>query len=344
MWYSQITEAPFAHGVIFLKHVLIEFQNFFLIGSRGSDINLILGNGILQKGIPQKIEFILTWLTFLYIAIGVLTIVRDFKKVCLIENGFPKPGYLRGKLDVEYFLISLFCIGLLILMIVFPYLSIGYGTERVYAICTTILSTSFVIGGIIISKYVMTIVGFFNKLFNTNFINSSVLIKKINCNHKINRKQSYLIILLVLIPYFFCVTGVTYQAYGIPNAITLNSNGDSYDIYYIHDQETYAAKWLANKIDENNTEIYTDFYGRYRLISQGMISSNNIIYDKSFARHRNSTKDIYIYLSYVNTVKGMLLNNLYQWHSIKEHSSLFNKLDLIYDNGGSEFYIPHSAL
>ena len=58
--------------------------------------------------------------------------------------------------------------------------------------------------------------------------------------------RAYFIILLVLIPYFLCITGAMYNIFGVPHSIILNSEGDQYDMYYIHDQQLIAGEWLSS--------------------------------------------------------------------------------------------------
>ena len=76
--------------------------------------------------------------------------------------------------------------------------------------------------------------------------------------------RAYLIILLVLIPYFLCATGMMYNIFGVPRAIALNSEGERYDMLYVHDQESYGAKWLRDNSELENTMIYTDQLGRVK--------------------------------------------------------------------------------
>ena len=81
--------------------------------------------------------------------------------------------------------------------------------------------------------------------------------------------RAYIIILLVLVPYFMCSTGVMYNLFGVQRQIILNSEGQIYNLLYVHDQDSYGAKWLS-KYGENNLPIYTDhYYGIDIMISQG---------------------------------------------------------------------------
>jgi uncharacterized membrane protein len=90
----------------------------------------------------------------------------------------------------------------------------------------TVLSPFFVIGGIMVARF-------------------------------LRAKWAYLVIVIVLIPYFMCNTGTMYQVFGVPQEITLNSKGQNYDVMYVHEQETYAAKWLKEHVREDAEYMLT---------------------------------------------------------------------------------------
>ena len=87
----------------------------------------------------------------------------------------------------------------------------------------------FIIGGIIISKYT-----------------------------KIN---TYFVFLLVLIPYFLCVTGVMYNMFDVNRSIILNSEGEQYDQWYMNDKDVVSAYWIGNNYNRTKSIIYTNHFG-----------------------------------------------------------------------------------
>lgn len=149
--------------------------------------------------------------------------------------------------------------------------------------------------------------------------------------------RAYLIILLVLIPYFLCVTGVMYNIFGIPGAITLNSEGEQYDVLYLHDQESYSAKWLKDYAQKYRN-IYTDHYGLRRVMSQGKISLSAID-SVSLIKHRNING--YIYLRYQNVVAGELVdpNSEVYSYNMTDYQDVFTEKSEIYDSGCSRIYL-----
>jgi uncharacterized membrane protein len=324
-WYSQVTETAFYRGVCYIENTLTRLNMFFIVESRRENVQTMFGANIMQKGIPQKIEFVFTWLTFAFIGIGVITLIRRYKEMSFPELNFKKPDFLKEKFEVVYFMIALACTGLLVAFIALPFVSTGYGIDRLYAVTITILSVFFVIGGITLSKHF-----FFckkktcAKRKNNRFFDKTFFSKEMFKEENASEVGAYLIILLVLIPHFLCVTGVMYNIFGFPETIILNSEGGHYDSWYVHDQESYGAKWLK-EYNEDKMRIYTDFWGRLRLTSQGKISFDSI---NSLPATRRIDKG-YIYLRYYNVVNGKFLS---------EYSHQFVGKSEIYDNGGSKIY------
>jgi len=302
-WYSQVTEAAFNSGVRFIETTFTNLNKFFVEEMRSSSTHAVLGEGIIQKGIPHKIEFVLTWLTFAFIGIGIITLIRRCKEMSFPELNFKKTDFLREKFEVGYFVAALVCSGLLVAVVALPFVSIGYGMDRAHLLGIVILSVFFVIGGMMISGHL--------------------------------KVRAYLIILLVLIPYFLCVTGVMYNIFGVPREITLNSEGEQYDRMYVHDQERCCAKWLKSNTDEK-AKLYSDFFGTARLKSQGLIRSP--MYAKTFIEEGGHIREGYFYLRYTGVVDSKLLEWGGEWHNITEYEGMFEGACKIYANDGSEVY------
>lgn len=148
-------------------------------------------------------------------------------------------------------------------------------------------------------------------------------------------RWKYIVALVVLIIYLLSNTGMVYQMFGVPYAITLNSAGQNYDFYFIHDQDSYAAKWLGEHIQGNPT-IYIDSLYVYVLISQGMISPFSNFGE--IVGQNASLKEGYIFLPYTAVVDGKLLDIHYNWYNITEYQDDFSNRNLLYDNGDSEIY------
>jgi uncharacterized membrane protein len=276
-WYSQVTEAAFNQGVIFFERTVNSLNHFFIQESRRDTAQLMLGEGIQQMVIPYQIHFVLTWITFALISIGVITLIWRYREMSFpeLEFDFKKPDFLKAKFEVEYFIIAIACSGLLVAVVAVPYIS-HYGLGRVYAVAITILSVFFVIGGIMLSKHFF----FFTKRKTVLKEKQKSFTKR---SHRLRENGSevlaYLVILLVLIPYFLCATGVMYTIFGDPKAIILNSEGEEYDRLYIHDHQQIAKEWLSSsEVVEGrlvNKEKTIDNMEEYL----GGFDENNRVYD-----------------------------------------------------------------
>ena len=328
-----------------------------MLESRSSAIASLIGRGSVQKGALYVLEFVLTWLSFAFIGIGIITVLRRYKEMVISEQSVKKPDFLKQKFEVEYLMIALACAGLLVIMVILPYISVKYSLMRLYAVTITILSVFFVIGGITISKHISSFTkhfllekepvlrkqNSFGKVihFKKRFVRkekqkSFDKISNLQRNKGEKSSQAYFIILLVLIPYFLCVSDVAYNIAGVPRMILLNSEGEQYDKLYVHDQESYGAKWINKSVNHKINKVYGDAYSNMRLRSQSGIRS--LGYAKSLIEDKKDIKNGYIYLRYTGVVDKKLMDADFQWHNMTEYSHLFVEKNKIYNNGGSEVY------
>ena len=352
-WYSQVTETAFNSGVVFIENTFTNLNRFFIEESRGGDVQSMLGEGIIQKGIPHKIQFVFTWLTFAFIAIGIITLIRKYKQMSFPELNFKKPDFLKEKFEVTYFMVALACTGLLAALVALPFISTSYGLRRLYAVAITILSVFFVIGGIMIAKYlnkafaVLRVRGkvlmehFFSKertyaKKRRNSFDKSFLSKK-RFGENALQVRAYLIILLVLIPYFLCVTGVMYNIFGVPRAIILNSKGEQSDVMLVHDQDAYGAKWFGkNYVRQGICNVYVPDGGARALRTQCPILYKSI--NCQFLSQHEKING-YIILRYYNVVDGLVVQSTRgNPTEMTEYSDRFIGKNMIYDNGGSEVW------
>ena len=214
-----------------------------------------------------------------------------------------RPDFLKTKFEMEYLLMALACAGLLVIMVVLPFVSTGYGIQRLYFLVTVILSVNFVIGGIVLAKY--------------------------------TKIKPYLIILLILIPYSMFMTGAMYQIFGASASFILNSEGEGYDHEYVHDSESSGAKWLDMNSEKNSDIYVTDYFGKLKLISQASVWPKRID-SSSFFEHKRRLNKGYTYLYYDNVVNRKFGDK--SSHNMGEYSDMFIGTSKIYGNSGSEVY------
>lgn len=302
LWYAQVTKGGFDAGVHFIYTSFISLNEFFLIESRGGGIQAMVGADIAQKQIPHKIQFISTWILFSLIGLGMLDLLWNYKYMSFPGLIKDKMIFLKEKFEVEFFLIAIINTCLLIATVLVPKIAIGYSLDRVFGMATVILSLFFIIGAI--------------KLSDGLHI------------------SAYFIILLILIPNFLSITGLTYQAFDNPRSIYLNSKGQQYDTMYIHDQENSCSKWLEYHAKEN-IKVFGDFFGNARLRSQGMIRSP--IYARSLIELGVYNESGYLFLSYFDIKEQKMFDQYSGVHNL--NNSLFSNNFKIYENGGSTVWV-----
>ena len=371
-WYSQVTETAFNAGVGFIENTFKNLHGFFVLESRGAG-EALLGKDIMQKRIPHKIEFVFTWLTFVFTGVGIITLIRRYKEMSFPELKFKKPDFLKEKFEVEYFVIALACAGLLVVVVALPFVAVGYGLDRMYPLAITILSVFFVIGGMMLWKYLnraFAVLRARSKALMEHFLsketfmthgdtheheNNKVFSYQRTCAKKetlfakqkaftekryrssfdfLSKKRfgengsqvwAYLVILLVLIPYFLSVSGVTYQMFGYQRTIILNSEGEPYDHLYIQDHHSYGLRWFGNYV-KNQKIYYVSGVTTGSPVSQGMIPEGLL---RSASFDKLGRIDVYIYVSYYHGKTELI---------ITKHSDTFAGKNNIYDNGGSEVW------
>ncbi|NPE28859.1 DUF2206 domain-containing protein [Methanococcoides sp. SA1] len=233
IWYAEVIDIVFTSGVNFIVNIFRSMADLFIVESRSGTVGKALGMGV--SNIPNKLEFIFSWVTILFITIGVLKIIYISYYTILKQSKCNQLGSTLKMFNTEYIILSLVCFSILVVSVIYPHISVGYGMERVYFQMSIVLSFLFIIGGMEIG----------NKI-------------------KIN---PHLVLLFILLPVFLSTMGVTYQLSGYPREITLNSDGPQYDNWYLYDGDIYGAQWLKEKAT-TKVVINSDETGKLALIEQ----------------------------------------------------------------------------
>lgn len=302
VWYSQLTGAPFYSSINILKTTILNLQGLF-DSDTSKGVPALMGSGITEKGIPHKLEFLLTWSIFGLIALGILNMLYRYKYVSFPEITSKKVIFLIKKFETNYLALALGCIIILFSFAILPFLSGSYGIDRTYAFTSIILTPICVIGAITFSDLLKRI--------------------KININ-------PHFIILILLIPYFLLVSGFMYNMFGYDRSVLLNSHGEYYDSQYLHDDEVIAIKWMEK--NGNTTQVAaSDYISALRLTSMGNFHPDFI--DK-YSINNNITPVNLLYLRYYNVVNKKIIVNNTEWN-VDTFENLINVKNKVYDNGGS---------
>jgi len=295
-WYSQVTQEAFDSGVIFILKSITNLNHMFIQESQSSAIQTATGLNLHQSSITYKVNFMLNWLVLFILSFGVLSMIIKFRYfISSFEN---RITFLKSKIEPLYFMIVCACFAILIIVFTVPQITEGYDMARTYSLTLVFLSVMFIIGNIVIAIIL--------KLGLKYFID-------ININWE---KTSYLFILIIMLPFFFSVSGVNYALFEDPKSMILSSSSDEYKSFYITDQESASSKWLNTTMIDR--PILTDHWGRNRLVSQGEINFNRIVFFGKYTKISN----VYLYLR-----KNALIDY------IGEYS---NSSNIIYHSGDSE--------
>ena len=149
------------------------------------------------------------------------------------------------------------------------------------------------------------------------------------------------IIVVVLILTILGNTGVSYQLFGQPQAVLLNSQGQQYDTWYIHPQELAAAGWLSTRA-QANVLVFSDQYGFARVGIGALLQPSVQPFTWNPISNWNSTGSGYLYLRYENVVDHTAILSLQRYTNASEiYTSVPTNLrgDKIYSNGGSDIYL-----
>nr|WP_319374728.1 DUF2206 domain-containing protein [uncultured Methanobacterium sp.] len=319
LWYAQITQEAFGSGVGFFRKTFTNlFVSFFVSESRGSQVQALAGQGILQKAISSQVEFVFTWLILGCIGLGILSVFIYRKKILFAGN--PEINMLKRNIDFEFYVMAFISTIILAAMVILPYVAQGYSMDRLYLLTSAFLSIFFVIGASVISNVL-------GKLKNIKIGRDLLLINNASSN------KSFYLILLILVPYFLCVSGFTYNILGENKSVLSNSNVDSYYESYITDGESFGAKWLG-EYKSSTLKIRADHTGAYRLYSQGNRPFESV--DEAILKKSDNIKG-YIYLRSRNIFKGIFV-----WNQNKKeiNSTLYDSYyDTIYDSGDSRILL-----
>jgi uncharacterized membrane protein len=342
LWYGQISSVPFDNGINFIFQSISSLNYLFEAESKSSSsAQLLMGSGILAANIITQLHFILTWITFSFIGIGFLSFLTTFieqNRSGSSRLSMWNKQFLNNKIYLAYLVMAFISLLTLILMLIVPKLSTGYGLGRSFQVQNTFLSVFFVTGGIILCRTIagnIQSVNHVDKKQNNNYLLRSIL----NClsnspfpeittrqegSAKLSAPRAHLLILLVLIPYFLCVSGAFYAMYGTQFGITLCSEGYLYDYLYIHDQESSGMQWmtrLLERVDTSSTKVYaSDFPIQYKMASQIGLLGVELFKEKKSSG--------YIFCGY-----GCIKN-----HDLND-SKLIDQSNEIYNSGGSNIWI-----
>jgi len=219
----------------------------------------------------------------------------------------------RVKIEKEYFVFTVTAMTFLTMLILVPGLANTLNMTRFYHILLFFLAPLCIIGASVIVK-----------LFS-------------------KREKEFAVcalLLFVLLPYFLFQTNFVYEVVGSDSwSIPLSGyRMDARRLYgrygYTDEYSVYGAQWLSKNVDFTNSLVYADertainVLTIHALIVSGKRSLSNVtvVADNGI-----------VYLSTLNVIHGVIPYRDLSWNT-SELSPIFDNLNLVYTNGGSEVY------
>jgi len=288
LWYALINShtSIFDQFVSFLKNTLTSLNDAFKDDMYSASGQRILGVGL--KWPAEYINLLVYYIVMFTIFIGFLSeLINRVKR-------------MGSKFNDDYLILMTVSMAILASVILMPYVSKGYGPERLLIFCLVTLSTCFVLG---VDK-INTII---NKIFNNNNIDLNII--------------SVVIIILFL----FTNIGVIYQIFGDHHSLIFNNDGYQYETTTLHKEELYGALWL-NATKNNLKFVWGDRYTSERLVCFGLH-----LYPEGGDQPSNNT---YIFLRKGIICTGKFYTGDFDFKNLDRDYDLSTYNEL-YDNGGT---------
>ncbi len=217
------------------------------------------------------------------------------------------------KIEKEYFVFTILATAFLAMLILVPGLANTLNMTRFYHILLFFLAPLCVVGASLIVK-----------LFS-------------------KRQKEFAVcalLLLVLVPYFLFQTNFAYEVTGTDSwSIPLSGyRMDASRLYghygYTDDYSVYGAQWLSKNVDVKNSTVYADGRTAINVLTiHALISGDK----RSLSNVTVVADNGVVYLSTLNVVYDVIPYGDLSWNT-PELSPIFDDLNIIYTNGGSEIY------
>jgi uncharacterized membrane protein len=298
-WYIYTSgSANFNSFVEFGNHIYGQLGDFFNPASRGQTV--LTGLGVSESpSIWNTISRIFAYLTQALIVFGFVALITKRGKI-LIKN--------------EYFILGLAAMTFLGMLILVPGLANAFKMTRFYHVLLFFLAPFCVIG----AEFVVRLLSKREKEFAVCAL-----------------------MLVVLVPYFLFQTELVFEVAGVEsgslplskyriNALELYGHFGYTDAYSV-----FGAQWLSRNVDVEKSGLYADASTIYSVLTiYGMIYEGNV---NALSNTTLVAANGAVYLSTLNIVDGVIPFGQLSWNTSKL-SSIFDDLNMVYTNGGSDIY------
>lgn len=277
----------------------------------GKTVEIASGGGITSALVSTRGAYVLGILGVVFKSLPnmVSVIIHDLIFATILVGLYAiirKFHYYQEKFNTQFLLGIVISLILLVLFVALPYISIAYDVARLFFQLLIFLAPVFIIGGIVIAKF----------------------LKK--------PEWDVLILLILLISLFTCVTYLQYSLLGSPYSPDFENNSIVRQENYIYNSELISALWISqNKV--GNLTVYSDGREVSRFLTAYGINITNQNINSSYFGWNKTIDRGYIYLGYVNVNDQKIIDfgdDIIRVN-MEPYLHLLSGKSTIYDNGGS---------
>lgn len=330
-WFIYIVINPFIGAINFLEQTITKIPLFDGGGGPRSSVLLIATGINIYGGIIGQIELLLTYFIISIICLGVgLTPIHYIKSLKNNEEFSYFIHINKFIMPKEFYLLCFLSVFILFSLTILPYASLAYDITRVYFQFLYILCPFVVIG-----LFKICSIGNYLYIKIKNFI-FNISIKSIKNTIKVETRYHIVsfMLLIILITYFLCTTGLLYQMGSYHRTLILNNDGKEYEDLIITQQEYYASNWISLYSTYGSRTIYTDYLGRFRVIICGLIEPYVSIVINKIPEKDKLHENEYIFLRSYNIEKKKI--GTYTKSSSYYDIPLLKYSSTVYFNGRSK--------
>jgi len=264
VWWSLLTSPRFNSYVSIISDSLENLGEMFNPDAHHQSVSVMSSFG---GNIPETLTILIHDFTFLLIALAILyAVFYTVRK--------PKENIF----DVPYIVSALSMLSLAAIFVLVPYISLSYGTSRLYQTTLVILAPFAILGVIVSINIVLQLYYWLRYNLRPEFH-----LKNID----LNKVYSIGLIIFIVLQYL-CVSGLLYVFMGVPYSEYLDQKSDRYNTFCISDSDVAAAEWLYYHTGDKFT-ILLD-WGSVPTTFFGFISDYR---EKEITFHRGLFEEVY---------------------------------------------------
>ena len=314
IWYMYVCWGPFERFVWAISANINSLLNDFLsFGARSGSVLTVVDFST-SPNLIHNFGRIFFYASLLLVLIGFIALIVKRKKL---------------RLESEYRILTFINMFALSLVVIIPRFAYEMQLSKWYHTTTIFLSPLFVLGGIILFKY---------------------LLRLLSVREEKRESYGFVLIATILIPFFLFQSGFVYEVTGdsAPSSIALS--GYKMDdlrrlgLNLINENDFFGATWIAKYTSAIDRKVYSDVKSLdnvFWITLRDFDMANRILYNETEIVESPS----YIFLSDYNTKTGIILTqsafDLDETYNISQIGILDNEnlyKNKIYSNGASHVH------